>query len=393
MSSVSKALENLVVLDFSRFISGPFCAMMFADLGAEVIKVEGTDASGDPLADPLWAKNAGADYFPHDRNKKSISLDLRDARAVEIIKKLLPHIDVVVENAHPGVMAELGLSYEDIKPVNPRIIMTSISGFGQTGPYRDRASLDSIIQAEGGMTDSIMLESGGKPYLVSGHICDYIAALYGGIATLAAVRHRNITGEGQHIDVSMLTSMASFFSTNLATYGYCGDMMEPKTDAPCCYARTKDGYLRINSHVDVMWERTLKIIDDPDLHDPKYSDMAERVLDEPFLCEVIERWTSQHTCTEVQQIFGEAGITLGVVRSIDMLHDDPHLQARGQIVSIDVPGIGKLPFFGSPLHLPASKVDYRPAPSPGQHNAEVLKEYLHMDDEQIKELRSAGVVG
>ena len=377
---MAQLLEGVRVLDLSRYIAGPYCALMLADMGAEVIKVE-KEGLGDETRQLGPWKDGVSLYFPaYNRNKQSVSIDFRSAEGQKSLRELIKDADVVVENFRPGTLEKMGLSFEEMQKINPKIILTSVSGFGQVGPYSERAAFDVVISAMGGLyktfPDKPPVKAGaGQP------IADTMAALYGTIGTLAALYYRQNTGIGQHVDASMYSSLAQMLTTPIADYALNGSL--PELDVPDCAPqgtiKAKDGYVNIHAGTDPMFRRVKTFIDDPVLHDPKYEDIPTRVKDRELLLKTVEKWASDKTCKEVEKAFVDAGIPVGVVNTPQTIYEDEHLNATGYFVDVEVPGIGKVPYPGCPIRFSATPItEYRKSPLLGEDN----DKYLHQEKEE-----------
>ena len=386
-------MDNLVVLDFSRYIAGPHCTMLLGDMGAEIIKVETVGKGDDSRNSRPWVNGTNPGFTGQNRNKKSLALNTRDPRGMEILKQLLPHVDVVVQNFRPGTIEKMGLTWEYIHEVNPRAIMTNISGFGQDGPSRDRISFNSIALAEGGLTAHGMEDNNGIPYEIGGAVADFITALYGTVATLGALHQRELTGLGQYLDIDMISSIAGLFAVNIVDYGANGAIEESKLGAPNFYMQCKDGYCRVSAHIENIWERLRRAVPEPALLDSRFDTQEGRIAAEEEIAQIVNRWSVNYTRDEIVEMFTELETPVGAVRPVHELYDNPHIKARNGITYIDVPNNGKLPYFAFPFRMGDTKIDYDPAPLLGEHTDEILTKYLAMSPDKIAELRAAAIVG
>lgn len=396
-----RPLEGLVVVDFTRVYSGPYCTMMLADLGAEVIKVERKDLGDDsrqylPLPDP----NRESGYFIYyNRNKKSIELDLKDPAAKEIIYRICRNADIVVENFAPGVADRLNIGYEDIKKVNPDIIYGSISGFGQTGPYRAKAAYDIIAQAMGGYM-AVTGFKDGEPLKLGTSIADAGAGIQMAYALLAAVYYREKTGIGQYIDVSMqdvvFSTMENFIM--MKTYGGIMPTRNGNSNlgaAPFNTFKTKDGrYVCIAVANDAMFERCMNAIDRPEaVNDPRFSSNKSRKGNEPLLNSILEEWTLTKSVEEVCEIMDAAKVPVGPILGIDELLEDKQLIHREMIVEMEHTTEGKVKMPGCPLKFSETKADiFNSSPLLGEHTAEIMKKYGEYSEEEIEALYERGAI-
>ena len=374
MTDCKKPLQGLKVLDFTRVYSGPYCTMMMGDLGADIIKVERKGVGDDThYFGPM--KNDESGYFTYfNRNKKSLSLDLKAPESIEIIKELAEWADIVVENFSPGVMDRLGIGYEDLKERNPKIIYGSISGFGQTGPYRKKPAYDIVCQAMGGFM-ALTGEKDGKPYKVGPSVADALAGIHMAFAIMAAVHHREETGEGQFIDVAMMDTAFSVLENFVVTKTLTGEAPTRNGNAnlgsaPFNTFRTKDGYVAIACANNGLFTKLAKAIDREDLLDvPEYAENNLRKEHEDTLNPEIEKWTMERTAEEAVEILDAAKVPVGPILGIDDLVKDPQLKARNMLVDIDHPVLGKVAYPGNPLKFSeTSELCFDPAPLLGQHN-------------------------
>lgn len=384
---MAKPMEGIVILDMSRFISGPYCAGLLAQMGAEVIKLE-KPQMGEDMRDINYK---GIPFTPYNLNKKSLALNVRDPQGIEIIKKLLPHVDVLIQNFRPGTMEKMGLGDEALRQINPELIVVNISGYGQDGPYSQRVAFDGVIQAESGLAESTRQATGGYPYLVGGYPCDVCSGLFSTIAVLAALNQRDQQGVGQSMDIDMFSSMTSFLSDQLAYYGATGETTHKQTSAPCGYCQAKDAYIRIDAGFD-QWEALRELMKLPILFEERYDDPQMRLEDNDKLIEAMESWTSRYNAEEAVQKLAAAGIAAGVVKSIDRIHDDKHLRATQKIVDVEVPGYGALPFTALPFTMSGFEPVYQRAPLLGEDTDAVMRRYLHMSDTEIASLKADGVI-
>jgi len=399
MSETKSPLYGIRVLDLTRVLAGPFCTMILADLGAEVIKIEKPDVGDDSRKYTPFVDGQSAYFININRGKKSIVIDLKNPKGKELFLKLVEKADVVVENFKPGTMEKLGLGYEVLKKVNPRIILASISGFGQYGPYRDRTAYDLIAQAMGGIM-SITGWPETPPTRVGTAIADILAGLYACIAILAALRAREITGEGQRIDVAMVDSVMSACEAYNEMW-----LVEKRIPTrignryefiyPYDTFRAKDGWVAIGVGNDEMWRRFCIAIGKPELTDHEdFNSNEKRVKNHEKVKKVVEEWTSKRTVKEIIEILLKHEIPCAPVYTIKDVCEDEHIaKVREMVVEIDQPHVGKVKIVGSPIKITPSTCKVRgPAPLLGQHTRDVLKEILHLHDEEIEKLRQEGVI-
>lgn len=388
---MSGILEGIRVLDLTRYISGPYCGVMLADMGAEVIKIEKPDGGEETRRSGPWKDGVSLFYPAYNRNKKSATINLRSDRGKELFRELIQKSDVLIENFRVGTMAKMGFSYEQVKAINPRIIMVSVTGFGQTGPFKDRPAFDGIISAMSAIskiTPTGVAIGNGAP-------SDFFGSMYAALGTLLALYDREKTGKGQYIDVSMFAAVSMLRTVWIADAAAHPGEDREKTDdtAPYGFMQGKDGWLNYHAGSEAMYKRLLTIIDDPILHDPKYESMENRVNDRLLLMDRLNVWAADKTCAELEKIFGDAGIPIGRVRTPAMLLECEQMKARGQLVKLNVPGVGELPYCAFPLKLSEHPdIEYRSAPELGQNNDEVHFGLLGLSNEEAENLRQAGVI-
>jgi CoA:oxalate CoA-transferase len=380
--------------------------MLFADLGAEVIKVE--PPGGEIIRDnpPLVKEGENG---PHDRsrsgyfltlnrNKYGITLNLKDPRAVEILKGLVKISDVVLENHAPGVMERLGIDYPALREVNPRIIMAGISGFGQWGPDSKRIAFDHLAQATSGVM-SITGHPNSPPVKVGTSLGDVNAAVHAAFAIMAALWYREKTGTGQYIDISMQEAMVSILEGAIVRWTVGGELLTPigshnPHDAPMGAYRCKDGYIIIATVGDEHWQRFCRAIGRPEwLEDPRYQTKRQRCDRKYILAEEIEKITADYTVEEVGEMMDRERVANSPILTIDQVVDDPHLKARGYFLEVEHPIIGRAKIPGMPFKLSETPggVEH-PSPLVGEHNERILGKYLGMSRDEIDRLREEGVL-
>jgi glutaryl-CoA transferase len=397
---MAQALEDIKVLDLSRVLAMPYCSMMLGDLGAQIIRVE-RPGIGDETRHwgPPWAGDQSAYYLCTNRNKKSITVDLKKKEGQEIILRLAKRSDILLENFLPGSLAEMGLGYEQIKAVNPAIIYASVTGYGQDGPYRDLPGFDFIIQAQGGLM-SIIGEGDGPPMKVGVAIVDITAGLFVCSAILAALHHRERTGIGQRIDISLLDSQVAWLANQASNYLISGKVPRRMGNAhpnivPYEAYETKDGtYIALGVGNDNQWQKFCKLAKLENLiHDPRYATNPKRVENRRELVSFLQEIFRQKTSAEWLQILSEAEVPCGPINTIDRVFADPQVLARGMLVEMEHPVTGKYRLVGSPMKLSATPVQYKiPPPRLGEHTEEVLRDVLEYDPAQISRLKEEKVV-
>ena len=398
------ALENLTVLDLTRVLAGPVCTMMLADMGANVIKIEvpngGDDTRGYP---PFRAENLNGEreslYFANiNRNKKGITLNLKTPEAKEMFKELVKKADIVVENYRPGVMDKLGLGYDVLKEINPRIIYAAVSGFGCYGPYSQRPGYDILGQAMGGMM-AITGPKGGAPTRAGSALGDMLGGLNVTIGILAAVNARTITGVGQRVDVSLMDSVIAATENTALKYLESG-VLPPRMGnryaavSPYDAFKCKDGVIIIAAGNQRLYEKLCtEILDRPDMvTDPRFVDMPGRLANQDAIQEVIEDKLKYYTMEEATNLILSKGIPAGPIMDISQILADPHVKEREMFIEMDHPTLGRITVNGCAVKLMGTKPSVRtPAPQLGQDNEEIFKGMLGMTDEQLKALHEKQV--
>ncbi len=391
-------LEEVKVLDFSRVLAGPYCTMMLADLGADVVKVERPGMGDDSRFFPPFVDDHSAYFINVNRGKRSVAIDLSNPKGRELVLELAGKADVLVENFRPGVMDRLGLGYDHVKRMNSRIIYASISLAGQSGPYRDLGGYDLIGQAMGGIM-SITGWPNTPPTRVGTAVADILAGLNCAVAVLAALRARDSTGEGQRVDISLVDSV--FSADEAYNMMYLAKGRVPKRTGnryefvyPYDTFRTEDGWIAIGAGNDKLWGRLCGAMRMPDLiDDPRFRTNEDRLERHGELKGIIEGWTRSKSTREALEALRTAGVPAGPVYDIDEACKDPHI-ARRMLAEIEQPGIGKMTIVENPIKISPANAGVRgPAPLLGQHNREVLREWLGLRDGKMEELEASGVLG
>ncbi|MED2974096.1 CaiB/BaiF CoA-transferase family protein [Fictibacillus sp. B-59209] len=392
-------LKGLKVLELGSLIAGPFAGRLMADFGAEVIKVE-PPVKGDPIrkwrllheGNSLW-------WYVQSRNKKSLSLDLKKTEAQEIIRELAKEVDIVIENFKPGTLENWGLGYEDLKKVNPKIIMVRVSGYGQDGPYRNKPGFGSIGEAMGGIR-YLTGYPDRPPTRVGISLGDSVTALYAVMGALMAVYHRNNTGQGQYIDVALYEAIYSLMESTVPEYDKFGVVRErtgstlPGITPSNTYLCRDEKYIVIGANGDGIFKRLMEAIRREDLRDdPRFDSNNGRAEHADFLDSVIGEWTIQREIGEALEILDEYNIPAGSIYSVEDMFLDPHFQAREMISEMDVEGLGKLKVPGIVPKFSETPGNINWAgPKIGEHTEQILKETLGVSDLQYTEWKDSGVI-
>ena len=390
------ALSGLRVLDLSRIMSGPFATMTLADLGADVIKIEDHRAGDDTRAwAPPYQGDQAAYFLSVNRNKRSLAVDLKDPECRELVCELARTADVIVENFRPGTAARLGLGYEDVCAVNPGIVYASISGYGQTGPYREEPGYDAIAQALSGMM-SVTGEPDGPPVRFGVAGADLTAGMWATIGILAALHERKRTGHGQWVDVSLLDGQiawltyisSGYFATGRVPvrYGSAHPTIVPYQAFP-----TADGHIMIAVGNDGLWRRFAPAVGLGDLaEDPRYATNPDRVRNRDELLPLIEKALAARDAAEWSEVLAKAGVPAGRINTVDQALAHPQVVARGMVAETEHATAGTVRTVASPVKLSASPPQVRTAPPRhGEHTDDILAA-LGVDAARIADLRTRG---
>ena len=393
---MKKALEGIKVVDLTSALNGPFCTMMMADYGAEVLKIE--PVFGDQMRTwgPIDEESGESGFFCYvNRNKKGATLNLKTEKGKEMLWKLIKEADVLVENYKGGVTERLGIDYESVKKVNPNIIYASGSGFGQTSPLKHRPCYDIVAQAMGGMANLTGFPE-TIPTKVGPSIADHVAGIYLYVGVATALVHRERTGEGQLVDVSMIDTIFSLLENSLVKYTMGGYIPERNGNidpsiAPFDIFECKDGFVAIGVGNDRLFDKFCHTIDHTELlEDPRYETNDLRCQNyQPDLQNVIADWAKDYTKAEIEKIMDEAVIPCGPVLNVKEAIEHPHIQAREMMVHCDHPTAGDLYFQGvvAKLSETPGTVDF-PSPLLGQHNCEIFG----ITKEEEEQLKAEGVL-
>jgi len=392
------ALNNLKVVDLSRVLAGPYCTMILADLGADVLKIEIPEKGDDSRQFGPYVKDESAYFMSLNRNKKSLTLNLKTKEGKDIFKKLIKDADVVVENFRPGTMEKLELDYETIKKINPEIIYASSTGFGQTGPYSKRPAYDGVIQAMGGIM-SITGQQNGEPTRVGPSIGDIFSGVFTAIGILSALNKRNETGLGSFVDVSMLDCQVAILENAIARYQATGNSPKPAGNkhtsiVPFEPFDTLDGEIVIAAGNDNLWKKLCKVIGKEELiSDEKFKTNPKRNENYEELKPIISNEIKKKTTKEWNEILIDVGVPCGPINDIKMVVNDEQVNARNMIQEILHPTAGKTKIPGIPIKISGNddKIRY-PAPTLGQHNEEVLIDKLGYKKEEVEKLKEKGII-
>ena len=396
---MSQPLKGIRVLDLTHVLAGPFCTQILGDLGAEVIKIE-RPGVGDPTRrmPPHTMKDQSLYFMSLNRNKKSLTLDLKAPEGKEIFYGLTRKADVVMNNFTPGTMEKLGLGYEDLKKINPKIVWASVTGYGQTGPYRERPSYDIIVQAMGGAM-SYTGEPGKPPVRCGIPIGDLGGAVFAVIGILSALVSRSMTGEGRMVDISMLDVQLALHTYRAKYYFVAGEVPQPVgtahvSNVPLRAYRTKDSALVIEAYIDHFFRNLCKNLDMEHLaDDPRFSTRANRLKNREEVDRILEEAFLTKTTAEWWDLFIKLEVPSGPIYTVAEAVADPQVLSRNMVVEIDSPHVGKTRDVGSPIKVSGvDQTQYVYPPALGEHTEQILKNLLGYSADKIKGLKSQKVV-
>ncbi|MBT6305102.1 MAG: CoA transferase [Rhodospirillaceae bacterium] len=397
-------LTGVRIFDLTRILAGPTCTQLLGDLGADVIKVEKPGVGDDTRTwGPPYVKDAAGEntnesayYLSANRNKRSVTIDLQTPKGIALAKKLIAKSDILIENFKVGGLSKLGLGYEDLKTEFPRLVYCSVTGFGQTGPYAPRAGYDFLAQGLGGIM-SITGAPDGEPMKVGVGIADVMTGMYASTAILAALRHRDATGEGQHIDTCLLDTQVSWLINEGTNYLVSGQIPvklgnEHPNIVPYKVFATSNGHVILAVGNDRQFHDWCTVANAGELKsDPRYASNPLRIANRETLYDIMPDFMKRKTTEEWLAELGELKVPCSPVNNIDQVFEDPHVKYRGMRIEMDHPtaGSGKVPLIGNPVKMSGTPPQYRLAPPTlGQHSDEVLKELLGFDEKQIQELKN-----
>ncbi|NTW31997.1 MAG: CoA transferase [Bacteroidetes bacterium] len=394
-----KPLENVKILDLTRVLAGPFCTMILSDLGAEVVKVEVPETGDDARCFGPFKNGQSLYFLSINREKKSISINLKSEKGKQILKDLIKKFDVIIENFRPGTMEKLGLSYEELKAINPSIIYAAASGFGHSGPNSKKAAYDILAQAMGGIM-SITGWPNTPPTRVGMSLGDITASLYTAIGIIAALYQKTITGEGQKIDIAMLDCQVSMLENAITRFQVENKSPEPlgnrhPTITPFQAFKASDKYFVIAVGNDVLWKKFCEAIERPELvcHELFLTNKLRThnllelttILDKIFIGKTADEWLD---------IIDKAGVPCGPINTVDKIIEDKQILSRNMIVEVEDKLAGKIKIAGNPIKMTnvPEKTTRKPAPDIGEHNVEVLSDYLGLTKQDVEKLKEEGVL-
>lgn len=390
-------LDGIKVMDLSRVLAGPYCGMILADLGAEVIKIERPGTGDDARAYGPFVNGESAYFISVNRNKKSVTLNLKKPEGKQIFKDLIKDFDVVVENFRPGTMERLGLGYDELRKINPRLIYATCTGYGYTGPMKNRPAYDAVIQAMGGLM-SITGFPDGKPTRVGASIADIVTGMFCAIGVLAALRKREVTGDGEFIDVAMLDSVVAILENAIARCEFTGEIPKPLGNRhPAIFPfesfEAKDGDILIAAGNNELWGRLCHVLGRPELIEDErfktnplrgqYVEIMKQIIDDTLRTKTVQEWV---------KILDEAGIPCSPINTIDKVVCHPQVIAREMIVEVYHPNTGEVKIPGCPIKISYESVPIGPAPVLGEHTKEIMEKWLRVSPGEIAKLKQKEVI-
>jgi crotonobetainyl-CoA:carnitine CoA-transferase CaiB-like acyl-CoA transferase len=391
-------LAGLRVIDFTRILAGPFGSQFLGDMGAEVIKVEEPAKGDDTRGWPPFVAGEATYFLSVNRNKKSLTVNMKAPEGVAILEKLIARSDVVLENFRPGTMERLGLGYGKLRRINPRLVYCSISGFGESGPEASRPGYDLIVQGESGLMD-ITGFADGPPVKVGNSIADLVSGMAAAQGVTLALLARDRSGRGQKVEIGMLDVMASLLTYQAGLYWNAGGRPARRGNqhpsiVPYEVFRAQDAYLTLGVANNSLWERTCRALDRGDLvRDPRFDTEANRVTHRDMLIPMLNEILGARPADEWLERLEKAGVPAGKIKTVAEVCESPHLKARGMVVKLPHPKAGSITVMGVPIRLHdtpgAASV---PPPLLGQHTDEILTRLLRIPRGRVERLRAAGVV-
>lgn len=391
------ALSDIKVLDLTRVLAGPYATMVLADLGAEIIKIEQPGKGDDSRAYGPYKNGESAYFMSLNRNKESVTLNLKTPEGKEILKELVKKVDVLVENFRPGTMEKLGLGYDVLKELNPRLIYASSTGYGQTGPYSQRPAYDAVVQAMGGIM-SITGQADGKPTRVGSSVGDIFAGLFCAIGILSAVHERESSGLGQMVDVAMLDCQVAILENAIARYEFTGEIPHPignrhPSIVPFEPFDTLTAPIMVAAGNDRLWVTLCELLELDLANDPRFITNPKRNENYQVLRPILAEKFMTKTAEEWQKMFDEVGIPSGPINTVDKVVANEQVIARNMILEVEHPVAGTTRIPGIPTKLSRTPGEIRmAAPVLGAETEKILSEYLGLTSDQVAELREKKVI-
>jgi formyl-CoA transferase len=393
-------LHGIRIIDLTRVLAGPYCTMMLGDLGADVIKIEMPGRGDDTRAwgPPYTASGQSAYFLSTNRNKRSLTLNLKTEAGLDILKGLIRQGDVLVENFRAGTLAGWGLDEAALQQLRPGLIYATITGYGYDGPYRDKAGYDFMVQAMGGLM-SVSGPVDGEPTRAGVAIADLATGMFAGSAILAALFRRERTGEGQRIDMALLDSQVALMSYVASNYMVTGDLPQRYGNGhpnivPYQEFKAQDQYFAFAAGNDGQWQKFCRAVDRPQwANDERFATNAARVQNRTEVIARLNELFATRPAVEWMALCDEIGLPTGPINNIAQVLDNPQVRARQMQVEMEDEENGRIPLLASPLKIPTAPTDVRlPPPHLGQHSDTILQELLGYEADQIATLREAGIV-
>ncbi|MEO0410555.1 MAG: CoA transferase [Pseudomonadota bacterium] len=391
-------LADIKVLELAHVMAGPACGRLLADLGADVIKLERPEGEDARRMAPPWHGDEAAGFLMMNRNKRGIAVDLKTDGGKDIARRLVGQCDVLIENFRKGTLDRLGLGYDRLAQINPKLIYCEISGYGRTGPYADKGGFDLVAQAMSGLMSVTGEAPGRQPVKAGVPVGDISAGLFAAVGILAALRERDKTGKGQRVDTSLFEATSAFMLWPAAMQIASGAQPEPMgsahpLDAPYQAFEASDGWFIVGAANQANWLRLIKTMNAQYLQeDPRFNSNPKRVENLGLLIETLTPLFKEHSRAHWITVLDEAGVPTGPINNVAQMLNDPQLKARGMITSTQHPKLGAVPTLGLPLRFSESETAIdRPAPQLGEHNALVLKE-AGFSAEEILALEKNGAI-
>jgi len=391
-------LAGIRVIDLTRVLAGPFCSMSLGDMGAEVIKVEELGKGDDTRGWPPFAGGEATYFMSVNRNKKSLTLNMKAPEGQAILRALIAKADVVLENFRPGTMERLGFGYDVLRKTNPRLIYCSISGFGESGPESSRPGYDLIVQGESGVMDLTGFAD-GPPVKVGNSIGDLVAGMAAAQGVTLALLSRSKSGKGQKVEIGMLDVMASLLTYQAGLYWNAGGRPTRRGNqhpsiVPYEVFQAQDAYMTLGVANNSLWERMCRAIGREDLaKDPRFDSEADRVANREALGPLLNSIFSTQPAAHWLKRLDDAGVPAGRIKTVAEVCESEHLRARGMFVSVKHPKAGAVTAMGVPIRLRSTPgAAQAPAPLLGQHTGEILTGLLRIPKPKVEKLRAAGVV-
>ncbi|MDF1731987.1 MAG: CoA transferase [Minwuia sp.] len=397
--TASGPLDGIRVLDLTRYVSGPHATQMMGDSGADVVKIEGFAGDGMRMADTKLGKPDSLLFMTISRAKRSLAIDLRNEEGQAVLRDLLREADILVENFRPGVLEKMGFGWDVLQEINPRLILVRISGFGQDGPWAERASYDPVIQAISGI-QSLTGSVDGPPTVCGTVITDYLAGLHAVIGAVSALQGRQRTGRGQWVDVSMLDAATSLLLSAIPEYLMQGvtrtrrGNKNPVSVPSHCFECGDGRHVHITAWTDSEFAKLAQALEMPELTtDPRFADMESRIANDTAIETIIAGWAKRFDATEVERRLMVVNLPAARVATLDEVAVNPQLQHRGHFVEVEHPQQGRVPVAGPAIRYSDSPPVGTPRiPMLGEHSEEILREWLKYDPARIRALTAADVI-